>query len=167
MRILITLLVCLISSPAFAETSEAIAELKGLGNKITGQVNFKKIAPAGVEVKINISGVAPGKHGFHIHQYGDCSAPDGTSAGGHFAVGDHPHAHREDASRHVGDLGNLDADAEGNISVTFVDPQLEFSGEKNILGRGLILHADADDFKTQPTGNSGARIACGVIGVKN
>ena len=167
MRILIPVLVLLISNSVLAETSEAVSELKGLGNKITGQVNFKKIAPGGVEVKIAITGVTPGEHGFHIHQFGDCSAPDGTSAGGHFNVGEHPHSHRENASRHVGDLGNLVADKDGNIQITFVDPQIELTGEKSILGRGLILHVDADDFITQPTGNSGARISCGVIGVKN
>ena len=166
MRTFIISLILLISNSAFAEVTEAVAELKGLGQEISGQVVFTKAAPAGVEVKIQISGVTPGEHGFHIHQFGDCTAADGTSAGGHFTVGDHPHAHRETASRHLGDLGNLLADEQGNINVSFVDPQLEFSGEKSIIGRGVILHADADDYKTQPTGNSGARIACGVIGIR-
>ncbi len=167
MRIYIPILLLLLSNSLFAETSSAVSELKGLGNEITGTVSFTKAVPTGVDVKIDISGVTPGEHGFHIHQFGDCSALDGTSAGGHFSVGDHQHSHREAASRHVGDLGNLLADKDGNIKVTFNDPQIELNGEKSIVGRGLILHADADDFKTQPTGNSGARIACGVIGIKN
>ncbi len=115
----------------------------------------------------DVTGLAPGtKHGFHVHEFGDCSAPDGTSAGGHFAPEAHPHGAPDPAAHHAGDLGNLEADAAGKATVNLLVPGLSLgSGARALLGRGVIVHAQADDLTTQPTGNAGGRIACGVIGV--
>ena len=109
------------------------------------------------------SGLVYGEHGFHVHEKGDCSAPDGTSAGGHFNPGGKPHAARDAAARHAGDLGNLKADPYGLARVDFVDSTLSLSGADSIVGKAVIIHEKADDFTTQPTGNAGARQACGVI----
>ena len=134
------------------------------GNKAQGTVTFTQ-EEGGVRVTANISGVPAGEHGFHIHEFGDCSAADGTSAGGHFNPDNMAHGAQNAETRHVGDLGNVTADANGNITLNLLDTRLSLNGPNTIVGRGLILHANPDDFKTQPTGNAGGRIACGVIGV--
>jgi Cu-Zn family superoxide dismutase len=127
-----------------------------------GEVTFTAEA-GGVHVVGSFSGLVYGEHGFHVHEKGDCSAPDGTSAGGHFNPATKPHAAREAAERHAGDLGNLKADPYGLARVDFVDATLSLSGPDSIIGKAVIVHEKADDFKTQPTGNAGARQACGVI----
>ena len=134
------------------------------GNSVRGVVHFTRVAN-GVHVVANVSGLTPGNHGFHIHEYGDASSPDGTAAGGHFNPGHKDHGAPTADDRHAGDLGNLHADADGNATVDYVDPLIAFAGATSIIGRGVIVHADADDFKTQPTGNAGKRVACGVIGI--
>jgi Cu-Zn family superoxide dismutase len=134
------------------------------GNSVRGVVHFTRVAN-GVHVVANVSGLTPGNHGFHIHEYGDASSPDGTAAGGHFNPGHKDHGAPTADDRHAGDLGNLHADADGNATVDYVDPLIAFEGATSIIGRGVIVHADADDFKTQPTGNAGKRVACGVIGI--
>lgn len=112
------------------------------------------------------SGLTPGNHGIHIHQYGDCSAADGSSAGGHFAaLSTQVHAGPNDANHHTGDMGNLIADAQGKAKFDATFEAMGFMGPMSILGRGLIVHEKTDDFKTQPAGDAGKRIACGVIGV--
>lgn len=132
------------------------------GSTVKGRVEFKA-ARGGVLVTGRIEGLTPGTHGFHVHEKGDCSAPDGASAGGHFNPATKPHAAREAAARHAGDLGNVEADAQGVAEVKFVDVQLQLSGPESILGKGVIVHEKADDFTTQPTGNAGGRKACGVV----
>lgn len=134
------------------------------GNTAYGVVTFTK-EEGGVRVAANLSGVPAGAHGFHVHEYGDCSSMDGTSAGGHFNPEGMPHAGPDAAKRHVGDLGNITADETGNAQLDYLDTHLTFSGANSIIGRGLILHAQPDDLTSQPTGAAGARIACGVIGV--
>ncbi len=147
--------------------SEAVAVMHPLGESgVHGVVHFTQL-DTGMQVVADIQGLTPGAHGFHIHQYGDCTAPDGTSAGGHFNPGDQPHGAPESMARHVGDLGNLVADSAGIAHYERVDTMLTFTGPNNILGRGIIIHAGADDLKTQPTGAAGGRVACGVIGVAN
>ena len=131
-------------------------------NTPRGEVTFTTEA-GGVHVVGSFSGLVYGEHGFHIHEKGDCSAPDGSSAGGHFNPSTHPHAARDAATRHVGDLGNLKADPYGLARVDFVDTQISLSGADSIIGKAVIIHEKADDFTTQPTGNAGARQACGVI----
>ena len=127
-----------------------------------GEVTFTAES-GGVHVVGTFSGLVYGEHGFHVHEKGDCSAPDGTSAGGHFNPATKPHAAREAADRHAGDLGNLKADPYGLARVDFVDSTLSLSGADSIIGKAVIIHEKADDFTTQPTGNAGARQACGVI----
>jgi len=132
------------------------------GNKVTGTVIFTP-TEGGTNVEIDIKGLTPGKHGFHIHEFGDCSAADGTSAGGHFNPDGHSHGSQSDGLRHAGDLGNLDADASGNAKITFLDKVIKLHGANTIVGRSIIIHENEDDLKTQPTGNAGARVACGSI----
>ena len=155
-----------ITSSGFAqEPSKAIAVLHPThGNHVEGTVTFTK---SGNEIKIvaDVTGLTPGKHGFHIHQYGDCSSPEGNSAGGHFNPTNSPHAGHDAAERHVGDLGNLEADASGKAHLELTDSMMTMSGEKSIIGRGVIVHEKEDDLKSQPVGNAGGRLACGVIGI--
>lgn len=136
------------------------------GNHVSGIVTFIKVAE-GIQIVADVEGLAPGKHGFHIHEYGDCSASDGTSAGGHFNPEDVRHGAPTDMERHVGDLGNLEANAEGKARYERIDNQITFSGSHSIIGLAVVIHAGEDDFVSQPTGNAGARVACGVIGIAN
>jgi superoxide dismutase, Cu-Zn family len=133
------------------------------GNAV-GTANFYQ-AGSKVRMVANVSGLAPGReHGFHIHEAGDCSSGDGMSAKGHFNPAGKPHGHYSTAERHAGDMPALKADASGNARLdTDLDLMTVTPGPASIVGRGLIVHADPDDYKTQPTGNAGARIACGVI----
>lgn len=145
--------------------TEAVAVLQPTeGNAVHGIVTFTKVTE-GIKVVADIEELSPGKHGFHIHEYGDCSAPDGTSAGGHFNPNNMPHGAPTDLERHAGDLGNLEADAEGKAHYERIDNLISFSGLHSIIGHSIIIHAGEDDFTTQPTGNAGPRVACGVIGI--
>lgn len=137
------------------------------GNSAEGVITFTQ-TNEGIRVEGTISGLsADALHGFHIHEYGDCRADDGTSAGGHYNPQDMDHGAPTDSERHVGDLGNLSSNADGVATLDYVDPVLSFSGTNSILGYGVIVHAGEDDFVTQPTGDAGGRIGCGVIGVAN
>ncbi len=136
------------------------------GNKVKGTITFTKSGES-IDVVAVLQGLTPGKHGFHIHEYGDCSKPDGTSAGGHFNPTNMKHGAPGDQERHVGDLGNIEADNDGNAHLELTDNHISFSGKNSIIGRGIIVHAGEDDLTTQPTGDAGARVACGVIGVAN
>ncbi|MFO1415143.1 MAG: superoxide dismutase family protein [Burkholderiales bacterium] len=142
----------------------AVAKLEPTtGNTARGTVTFTQKGDK-VVVDARVAGLAPGSHGFHIHEKGDCSSGDGMSAGGHFNPVGKPHASPATTDRHTGDMPMLVADAGGNaVLVVELDVMTVGSGPNDIVGRGLIVHKDADDFKTQPTGNSGARVACGVI----
>lgn len=134
------------------------------GNNVTGVITFTK-TDEGIKFVADIQGLSAGKHGFHIHEFGDCSATDGTSAGGHFNPEGKNHGAPMDMARHAGDLGNLTADENGIAHLEYIDKMIEFEGEHSIIGRSIIVHQNEDDLKTQPTGNAGARVACGVIGV--
>jgi Cu-Zn family superoxide dismutase len=134
------------------------------GNTAKGVVTFTQ-EEGGVRVVAKLTGVPKGDHGFHVHEFGDCSAPDATSAGGHFNPTGMAHAGPTAEKRHIGDLGNITADDKGNATLDYVDKHLARSGAHSIIGYAVILHANPDDFTTQPTGNAGGRIACGVIGV--
>jgi len=134
------------------------------GSETQGMVTFTQ-TETGVLVVADIVGLEPGAHGFHIHEFGDCSAADGTSAGGHFNPEGTEHAAPTDSHRHVGDLGNVTADEDGTAHYEYTDSHLAFSGPNSIIGRGVIVHAGEDDLTTQPTGAAGARIACGVVGI--
>ena len=136
------------------------------GNQAKGIVRFTQDGENTVRVVAELSGLTPnGKHGFHIHEFGDCSAPDATSAGGHYNPEGHPHAGPDADHRHAGDMGNVQADGQGNAKLELTLKGITVGSHPNpILGRGVILHAKADDLKSQPTGDAGGRIACGVIG---
>lgn len=133
------------------------------GNTAAGTVRFEQRGED-VQVTAQISGLKPNQeHGFHVHEKGDCSSVDGTSAGGHFNPTGKPHG-APDGEHHAGDLPALKADAGGRATASFVLHGVSLgAGAADLLGRGVIVHAAPDDYKTQPTGNSGARIACGVI----
>ena len=148
-----------------ASPVRAVAELKPTeGSQVTGTVTFSP-GNGGVRVVADVEGLGPGLHGFHVHEVGDCSAPDAASAGGHFNPGHTPHGAPENplAQRHAGDLGNLEADAEGKAHYERMDPILSLTGPESIMGKSVIVHAAADDLSSQPAGNAGARLACGVI----
>lgn len=146
--------------------SDAVCLLRPTqGSSASGEVRFHKV-DRGVRVSGRVEGLSPGAHGFHVHQYGDLRSSDGTSAGGHFNPENMPHGHPDDAKRHVGDLGNIEADANGVATIDMVDDTLVLNGPHSILGRGLVVHAGEDKF-TQPTGDAGGRVAVGVIGVAN
>jgi Cu-Zn family superoxide dismutase len=134
------------------------------GNAAAGTVVFTK-SKGGVRVSVSLTGLPPGPHGFHIHEFGDCSARDGSSAGGHFNPAGHKHAGRQEAERHAGDLGNVEAGPDGKVTHEFVDAHLRLEGLTGIAGRSVIVHAQADDLQTQPAGNAGGRLACGVVGI--
>jgi Cu-Zn family superoxide dismutase len=132
------------------------------GNEVTGIVTFKQ-TKSGVLVTASVTGLTPGDHGFHIHEKGDCSAPDASSAGGHWNPTGHDHAGPDATHRHMGDFGNITADKSGKATYSRTFQDLSFDGPHSFLGKGVIVHRDPDDLKTQPTGNAGPRVACGVI----
>jgi superoxide dismutase, Cu-Zn family len=134
------------------------------GNTASGTIIFTR-ADKGIRVVVDVQGLSKGKHGFHIHEFGDCSSQDGMSAGGHFNPVGKAHGAPMDMNRHMGDMGNIEADETGKAHMDYIDPMLTFEGSNSIIGRSVILHKNEDDLKTQPTGNAGPRVACGVIGL--
>jgi superoxide dismutase, Cu-Zn family len=134
------------------------------GSKVSGKVIFTQKAD-GIEITGEITGLTPGKHGFHVHEFGDLSSDDGMATGGHFNPDKEKHGGPHDKERHVGDLGNVDADQNGTVTLKTTDKLIQLHGPHSIIGRGLIVHAKADDLKSQPAGDAGARMAQGVIGV--
>jgi superoxide dismutase, Cu-Zn family len=147
------------------DITKAIAVLNPTqNNKVAGTVTFSKVEQ-GVKIVADIKGLTPGSHGFHIHQLGDCSAPNADSAGGHFNPQAKKHGAPDSMERHAGDLGNLMADSSGRAYLERTDNVIALSGPDSIIGRGIIVHEASDDMMTQPTGNAGGRVACGVIGI--
>jgi Cu-Zn family superoxide dismutase len=147
------------------EPLRANAQLKPTkGSKTFGEATFEQVGNK-VRVVVFVQGLRPGQeHGLHIHEVGDCSSGDGMSTKGHFNPHGKPHGHHGGGERHAGDLPSLVANKSGRANIQVdVDVITLRPGSANIVGRGLIVHADPDDYKTQPTGNAGARIACGVI----
>ncbi len=134
------------------------------GNNVKGTVVFTR-SGSGVKVVADLEGLTPGKHGFHIHEYGDCSNLDGTSAGGHYNPEDKKHGAQSDIVRHAGDLGNVIAGDDGTAHLELEDELISLDGNHSIIGRSIIVHAGEDDLVSQPTGDAGARVACGVIGI--
>ena len=162
---LTALSVCSLASFASAqETKKAIAVLhSSSGSQVMGTVTFTQMGDT-VQVIADVTGLTPGKHGFHIHEFGDCSAADASSAGGHFNPMKKPHGAPDAPERHAGDMGNLEADSTGKAHLELKDNMLKLSGENSILGHGVIVHEKVDDW-SQPVGNAGGRLACGVIGI--
>ena len=147
------------------EAPRATASLQATkGNKTFGEATFEQVGSK-VRAVVYVQGLKPGaEHGLHIHEAGDCSSGDGMSAKGHFNPQGKPHGQPGSSERHAGDLPALKAEKNGRAKV---DAALDIitiaPGPNSIVGRAVIVHADPDDYKTQPTGNAGARIACGVI----
>jgi len=128
------------------------------GSQASGTVIVTAISGGGVHLEVKVSGLTPGMHAFHVHEVGDCSAPDASSAKGHFNPTGKPHG------SHAGDLPDLTADANGNAQLSANVPVLELGdGPTSIMSRAFVVHANPDDHVSQPAGNSGKRVACGVI----
>lgn len=147
------------------EITKAVAVIQGTkGNNISGTVTFTKEGNT-IKVIADVTGLKPGKHGFHIHEYGDCSSDDAMTTGGHFNPENLKHGAPTDSIHHAGDLGNLEADADGRAHLEMTDSLISFTGPHSIIGRAVIIHGGFDDFTSQPAGNAGPRVACGVIGL--
>lgn len=128
-----------------------------------GTVNFAQRGDGSVEVRVNLTGVPAGVHGFHVHEFGNCG-DNGNAAGGHFNPTGTPHGAPAADPHHAGDFGNVTADANGNVSTSFVTRSITVAeGPISAVGHAVILHANPDDLTTQPTGNAGGRISCGVV----
>lgn len=112
---------------------------------------------------VDLRGLEPGLHSFHIHETGDCSADDASSAGGHFNPQDASHGSRDGAERHAGDMGNIEADNDGRVDTGLTLPGITFAGPTSILQRAVVIHGQKDDLESQPAGDSGDRVGCGVI----
>jgi Cu-Zn family superoxide dismutase len=153
---------CAMASGAAAQSATATLQPTA-GNTTAGTVTFT--AQGGqLAVHARVTGLKPNaEHGFHLHEKGDCSSPDATSAGGHFNPDGKPHG-PQDAPHHAGDMPALKADGSGVAEARFMLAGVSVgSGPADVVGKGLIVHAQPDDYKTQPTGNAGARLACGVV----
>lgn len=144
------------------DVTKASAQLESKSNsKVTGTVTFTKVGDE-VQVVADIENLTPGQHGFHIHDKGDCSAPDAASAGAHFNPTMKHHGGTTGMERHEGDLGNITADASGKAHLDWKG-KLSLTGKSSIIGKSVVVHEKEDDLKTDPSGNSGARVACGRI----
>ncbi|RKO97517.1 hypothetical protein CXG81DRAFT_23060 [Caulochytrium protostelioides] len=150
--------------------AKAVAVLRGDSN-VTGTVTFVQDAPDGpTQVTYDVKGLTPGKHGFHVHQYGD-NTNGCTSAGPHFNPTGVDHGAPDAAVRHVGDLGNIVADASGSVKATVTDKLIKLGGDHSVVGRTIVVHGGEDDLgltsheESKKTGNAGPRVACGVIGL--
>ncbi len=143
------------AQPGAAASLQARSGSAVTGNALLTQTGSK------LRIEVTASNVSPGEHGFHVHEVGDCSGPDGSTAKGHYNPTGKRHGHSHGkGERHAGDLPNLVADAGGNVKYV---AEVEGVTLEEVLGRSLIVHADPDDYVSQPAGNSGKRIACGVI----
>jgi Cu-Zn family superoxide dismutase len=164
---LVTLALLVILSLAACRTAKpgpmAMATLHPIsGSHAVGMAHFQQNADGSVEVSLDMTGVTPGVHGFHIHDKGDCG-DNGNAAGGHFNPMSMPHGAPDAVSHHAGDFGNVTADAKGEIHTKFTTHSIAVAaGDKSVVGHAVIVHANPDDLTTQPSGNAGPRIACGV-----
>jgi Cu-Zn family superoxide dismutase len=143
----------------------AVADLQAApGQSVSGTVTFMKYGNS-VTVVADIRGLPPNStHGFHVHENGVCQAPDFASAGGHFNPGGHPHAGPPTTPRHAGDLGNVEAGPNGRVYRRMIVTNLSLgSGPDNVIGKAVVVHANRDDLTSQPSGDAGGRIACGVV----
>ncbi|EFJ17252.1 hypothetical protein SELMODRAFT_179079 [Selaginella moellendorffii] len=150
-----------------AELKKAVAVLKG---SVDGVVNLEQDGDGPTTVKVKISGLTPGKHGFHLHEFGD-TTNGCLSTGAHFNPENKTHGGPNDSVRHAGDLGNVVADDKGNVDEVIVDSQIPLSGVNSVIGRALVIHELEDDLGkgghelSPTTGNAGGRLACGVVGL--
>lgn len=151
-------------APVVAEAQLQSAE----GKNVSGAITFTELEDGKVRVEARVEGLTPGEHGFHVHETGDCSAPDFQSAGGHFAPKEQKHGGPDDAEHHAGDFGNITAGDDGTATASWeVDyVSLEEGQEEAVLGRAVVVHEGKDDLESQPSGDAGGRVACGVIELK-
>jgi len=155
----------LLAATAAGAQSQAQATLaSSAANNIAGNVVFVQEGRK-LFVIAEVTGLKPGPHGFHVHEKGDCSAPDFSSAGGHFNPGSQPHGDpTAGGAHHAGDMPLLVADASGKATARAELRSMSIGGgASDVVGKAVVVHADVDDFRSQPAGNSGARVACGVI----
>jgi len=153
-----------LAAPALA-VDTASAVLRDASGKEVGAATLT-VTPSGVLISLDLTAVPPGEHGFHVHTTGKCEPPDFKSAGPHFNPDQTKHGFMTPEGPHAGDLPNLHVPADGKLQVEVLEPNVTLSGEAPLLdadGSALVIHAGADDYKTDPAGNSGNRIACGVI----
>jgi Cu-Zn family superoxide dismutase len=153
------------ASPAAAAGSQARATIEPRsGSNVSGWATFTERPTGGVAVVVHIENAPPGVHGLHVHEKGDCSAADASSAGGHFNPGAMPHAGPHDTMRHAGDFGNITIEANGTGHLELVSDLLTVRpGPNSVVGKAVVFHEKEDDLKTQPSGNAGARLGCGVV----
>lgn len=156
-------------APAAQSTArQAVANLSSAsGSLVSGKITLMPMG-GGVHMTGMVGGLAPNSvHGFHVHEKGDCSAADASSAGGHFAPASNPHGKRGSGPHHAGDMDNITANAEGVASINkhLDDVTLGGGAANDIAKRAIVVHANADDYTSQPSGDAGARVACGLINV--
>ncbi len=157
-----------LATGAVAQDQETVgAALKDASGNSVGEAQLTQ-ADDGIHVRIQVTGLEPGEHGAHVHAVGRCDAPDFASAGGHWNPTGHQHGRLNPQGQHQGDMPNLTAAADGSGTLDFTIPDATLRGGDHALldtdGAALVLHAGPDDYRTDPAGNSGGRIACGVIG---
>lgn len=154
-------------NPATVLVTEAQVIITPLNNaKVKGKLHLSK-TKNGILIKGKIDGLSRNKQAIHIHEFGDCSAKDGSSAGGHYNPTKKKHGDPKNTEHHAGDLGNLVSQKDGSAEINSYYNNITLNGYFSpVIGRSIIIHGNEDDFKTQPSGNSGVRVACGIIGVK-
>jgi Cu-Zn family superoxide dismutase len=169
MRVLVVgLTVLLAAAPPASDAAgkTARAELKNGEGKAIGRLTLEQ-TPNGVLLRGSLEGLPPGEHAMHIHEVGKCEAPDFTSAGGHFAPGHGAHGFKSAKGPHAGDLPNVHVPGSGRLEVDVFVPRVSLDGgTANLLdgdGAAIVIHARADDYRTDPAGDAGDRIACGEI----
>ncbi|HJW15182.1 MAG TPA: superoxide dismutase family protein [Thermoanaerobaculia bacterium] len=152
-------------APKDSDATRAKATIEARsGSTVTGTAEFTELSTGGVRAHVHVEKAPPGTHGLHIHEKGDCSDPEAKSAGGHFNPGSMEHAGPMSSKRHAGDLGNIEVKADGTGELEISSDMLTVkAGPNSVAGRSVVFHEKADDFKTQPTGNAGGRLGCGVI----
>lgn len=149
------------------DKATAIATMEAAsGSKVTGEARFSEEGEGRVRFELSVENLTPGDHAVHLHEKGDCSAEDASSAGGHWNPTMKPHGKRGNGSSyHKGDVGNMTVgnDGKGTLTLTVEGWSIGGADSTNIVGKSVIVHEKADDFTTQPTGNAGGRLSCGVI----
>ena len=148
------------------ENATAMATMEAAsGSKVTGEATFTE-ENGGVRFELSVDNLSPGEHAVHLHEKGDCSADDASSAGGHWNPTMKPHGKRDGGHAfHKGDIGNMNvgADGKGTMQMTVEGWSIGGADSTNVIGKSVIIHEKADDFTSQPSGNAGARLSCGVI----
>jgi superoxide dismutase, Cu-Zn family len=159
----------LLLAGVLARAADAPAQAKAKieprsGSTVTGTATFTELPGGGVKAMVHIEKAPPGTHGLHIHEKGDCSDPEAKSAGGHFNPTSMPHAGPMDKEHHAGDLGNIEIKADGTGDLEITSQMLTVkAGPNSVVGRAVVFHEKKDDLKTQPTGDAGGRLGCGVV----